>query len=102
MPPSDSPPYDTDEPGAGTHLPSAAEASSLIERLPAIVYVSEAGVDGRWLYISGQVEQIDRTTGMVDATFSIAVNGTPGLAAAMTGGLQPPKPLSFVKTTRLR
>ncbi len=59
MQPSEEPPTDIDELGAmGPAVPSAAEASALIERLPAIVYVSEVGVDGHWHYISGQAEQI--------------------------------------------
>jgi diguanylate cyclase (GGDEF)-like protein/PAS domain S-box-containing protein len=37
---------------------SGAQARALVERLPAIVYVSDAGVAGRWHYISGQVEAI--------------------------------------------
>jgi diguanylate cyclase (GGDEF)-like protein/PAS domain S-box-containing protein len=38
--------------------PAGAGARALIELLPAIVYVSEVGVYGRWLYVSGQAEAI--------------------------------------------
>jgi diguanylate cyclase (GGDEF)-like protein/PAS domain S-box-containing protein len=34
------------------------QARALVERLPAIVYVSEAGLDGPWHYVSAQVETI--------------------------------------------
>jgi diguanylate cyclase (GGDEF)-like protein/PAS domain S-box-containing protein len=34
------------------------QARALVERLPAIVYVSEAGIDGPWHYVSAQVEAI--------------------------------------------
>ncbi len=37
---------------------SGSQARALVERLPAIVYVSEAGIDGRWHYVSAQVETI--------------------------------------------
>jgi diguanylate cyclase (GGDEF)-like protein/PAS domain S-box-containing protein len=39
-------------------LPAELEARTLIERLPAIVYVADAGVDGRWHYISSGAEAI--------------------------------------------
>ncbi|HUA74039.1 MAG TPA: EAL domain-containing protein [Solirubrobacteraceae bacterium] len=39
-------------------LPPGLEARALIERLPAIVYVADAGVDGAWHYISSGVEPI--------------------------------------------
>jgi diguanylate cyclase (GGDEF)-like protein/PAS domain S-box-containing protein len=37
---------------AASALPAGLEASTLIERLPAIVYVADTGVDGRWHYVS--------------------------------------------------
>jgi diguanylate cyclase (GGDEF)-like protein/PAS domain S-box-containing protein len=37
---------------------SESQARDLVERLPAIVYVSETGVDGRWHYVSAQAEAI--------------------------------------------
>ncbi len=39
-------------------LPGDLEARTLIDRLPAIVYVAEAGIDGRWHYISSGAEAI--------------------------------------------
>lgn len=38
----------------------AAEAQYrvLVERLPAIVYAAEPGADGRWLYVSPQIERL--------------------------------------------
>jgi diguanylate cyclase (GGDEF)-like protein/PAS domain S-box-containing protein len=39
-------------------LPAGLEARTLIDRLPAIVYVADAGVDGRWHYISSGAEAI--------------------------------------------
>lgn len=35
---------------------SELQAHALLERLPAIVYVADAGVDGRWYYVSPQTE----------------------------------------------
>lgn len=40
-----------------TALPEAG-VRDLIERVPAIVYVSEVGVEGRWHYVSAQAEKI--------------------------------------------
>jgi diguanylate cyclase (GGDEF)-like protein/PAS domain S-box-containing protein len=37
---------------------SELQARALVERLPAIVYVSEPGLDGRWHYVSAQAEAI--------------------------------------------
>src|ERR1700722_9978478 len=34
------------------------QARALVERLPAIVYVSEPGIDGLWDYVSAQAESI--------------------------------------------
>jgi diguanylate cyclase (GGDEF)-like protein/PAS domain S-box-containing protein len=34
------------------------QARALVERLPAIVYVSEPGIDGLWHYVSAQAESI--------------------------------------------
>jgi diguanylate cyclase (GGDEF)-like protein/PAS domain S-box-containing protein len=34
------------------------QARALVERLPAIVYVSEPGIDGAWHYVSAQAEAI--------------------------------------------
>ncbi|HWF33430.1 MAG TPA: EAL domain-containing protein [Solirubrobacteraceae bacterium] len=39
-------------------LPPDLQARTLIERLPAIVYVADAGVEGRWHYVSSGVEAI--------------------------------------------
>jgi diguanylate cyclase (GGDEF)-like protein/PAS domain S-box-containing protein len=39
-------------------LPLELEARALIERLPAIVYVADSGIEGAWHYISSGVESI--------------------------------------------
>jgi diguanylate cyclase (GGDEF)-like protein/PAS domain S-box-containing protein len=39
-------------------LPPDLEARTLIDRLPAIVYVADAGVEGRWHYVSSGAEAI--------------------------------------------
>jgi diguanylate cyclase (GGDEF)-like protein/PAS domain S-box-containing protein len=39
-------------------LPSEFDARALVDLLPAIVYVSDTGVDGRWHYISSGVQAI--------------------------------------------
>jgi len=44
--------------GDGRTLPAELEARTLIDRLPAIVYVADAGVEGRWHYISSGAEVI--------------------------------------------
>jgi diguanylate cyclase (GGDEF)-like protein/PAS domain S-box-containing protein len=42
----------------GDSEPAAADFRSLVERLPAVVYKAEPGENGRWLYVSPQVEEI--------------------------------------------
>ncbi|HEY3864542.1 MAG TPA: EAL domain-containing protein [Solirubrobacteraceae bacterium] len=37
---------------------SAAEIGTLLDQLPAILYISEVGVEGRWLYLSAGAEAI--------------------------------------------
>ena len=65
-PSSDGPSGDA---GAGDHgsatgradareFPAGLEARTLVDRLPAIVYVADAGVEGRWHYISAGAEAI--------------------------------------------
>ncbi|MGH2887314.1 MAG: PAS domain-containing protein [Solirubrobacteraceae bacterium] len=49
--------------GAHESEPETAEAvnfgySELLARVPAIVYVADAGTDGAWHYVSPQIEQI--------------------------------------------
>jgi diguanylate cyclase (GGDEF)-like protein/PAS domain S-box-containing protein len=44
--------------GGGRALPAELEARTLIDRLPAIVYVADAGVEGRWHYVSSGAEAI--------------------------------------------
>ncbi|HEX3910756.1 MAG TPA: EAL domain-containing protein [Solirubrobacteraceae bacterium] len=44
--------------GEGSLLPSELEARALVDLLPAIVYVSDTGVEGRWHYISSGAEAI--------------------------------------------
>ena len=39
-------------------LPSEHEAGALVDQLPAILYVADAGVDGRWHYVSRGVTAI--------------------------------------------
>jgi diguanylate cyclase (GGDEF)-like protein/PAS domain S-box-containing protein len=39
-------------------LPAELETRTLIDRLPAIVYVADAGIEGRWHYISSGAEAI--------------------------------------------
>ena len=39
-------------------LPVTLEVATLVDQLPAILYVSEVGVEGDWLYISAGVEAI--------------------------------------------
>ena len=50
-------------PGAHDREPGPAENgraghSELLELVPAIVYVADAGETGRWHYVSPQIEQI--------------------------------------------
>jgi diguanylate cyclase (GGDEF)-like protein/PAS domain S-box-containing protein len=42
----------------GRSLPAGLEPHTLIDRLPAIVYVADAGIEGRWHYISSGAEAI--------------------------------------------
>jgi diguanylate cyclase (GGDEF)-like protein/PAS domain S-box-containing protein len=44
------------EPPAAAPGPTELQARALVERLPAIVYVADAGVDGRWHYVSPPAE----------------------------------------------
>jgi PAS domain S-box-containing protein len=44
--------------GDARSFPAELEARTLIDRLPAIVYVADAGVEGRWHYISSGAEAI--------------------------------------------
>ena len=37
---------------------AASEYPKLLERVPAIIYVADTGVDGRWHYVSPRIEQI--------------------------------------------
>ena len=49
----------TDRRAALQRLQRAEEAyRTLVERVPAITYVAEAGADGRWHYVSPQIEQM--------------------------------------------
>jgi diguanylate cyclase (GGDEF)-like protein/PAS domain S-box-containing protein len=52
-PPDGSP----DDDGART-VPPELEAKSLIDKLPAIVYVADVGVDGKWHYVSSGAQAI--------------------------------------------
>jgi diguanylate cyclase (GGDEF)-like protein/PAS domain S-box-containing protein len=49
-------------PEGHAHEPGLSEEQGdyrgLLERVPAILYTSDAGQDGRWLYVSPQIEQI--------------------------------------------
>jgi diguanylate cyclase (GGDEF)-like protein/PAS domain S-box-containing protein len=50
-----------DRPASSAELPAGLpelQARALVERLPAIVYVSEPGIDGLWHYVSAQAESI--------------------------------------------
>lgn len=40
------------------HLETEAKYQSLVEQIPAIVYLGEFGEEGEWLYISPQIEQV--------------------------------------------
>jgi diguanylate cyclase (GGDEF)-like protein/PAS domain S-box-containing protein len=58
-------PSPTPPPPAGRSLATVARANlsepevrTLLDQLPAILYVSEVGVEGRWLYVSAGVETI--------------------------------------------
>ncbi len=46
------PPRPRHGPATPRPLPAELEARALVEQLPAILYVAEAGVDGRWHYVS--------------------------------------------------
>ena len=37
---------------------AASEDPKLLERVPAIIYVADTGGDGRWHYVSPQIEAI--------------------------------------------
>jgi diguanylate cyclase (GGDEF)-like protein/PAS domain S-box-containing protein len=41
-----------------SHEASASDYPKLLERVPAIIYVADAGEAGRWYYVSPQIEQI--------------------------------------------
>src|SRR5262245_54624528 len=60
MPPhrSDSPPRAGRGEDFARHLPPELEARALVELLPAIVYVADPGIEGRWHYISSGAEAI--------------------------------------------
>ena len=52
-------------PGGAFHGPrecgiAASEYPKLLERVPAIVYIADAGELGRWHYVSPQIERILR------------------------------------------
>jgi len=40
------------------HLPAGVDVEAFLDRIPAILYISEAGADGRWFYVSRGVESI--------------------------------------------
>src|SRR5437588_2318904 len=42
----------------GMHLPAGVDVEAFLDRIPAILYISEAGADGRWFYVSRGVESI--------------------------------------------
>lgn len=44
--------------GAGRGLPATDEIEGLLNQLPAILYVSEVGEDGRWIYVSPGIEKL--------------------------------------------
>jgi diguanylate cyclase (GGDEF)-like protein/PAS domain S-box-containing protein len=51
----------SDRSASSAELPAGLpelQARALVERLPAIVYVSEPGIDGMWHYVSAQAESI--------------------------------------------
>jgi|GEM_PF-3828105 len=39
-------------------LPAGVDVEEFLDRIPAILYISEAGADGRWFYVSRGVESI--------------------------------------------
>jgi PAS domain S-box-containing protein len=43
---------------AERHAETDAKYRNLVERIPAVVYLAEYGVDGDWLYISPQIEEL--------------------------------------------
>ncbi len=45
-------------PGGAQELPGDVEVRALVEKLPAIVYVADVGVDGKWHYVSPGVSAI--------------------------------------------
>jgi diguanylate cyclase (GGDEF)-like protein/PAS domain S-box-containing protein len=50
---------DADEPDAVAGAPISAESyQRLLERVPAIIYIADAGETGRWHYVSPQIESI--------------------------------------------
>src|ERR1700730_4444127 len=52
-------PPDGNSAGDGARaMPAELEAGSLIDKLPAIVYVADVGVDGRWHYVSSGAQAI--------------------------------------------
>ena len=44
--------------GAGAAEPPHPDYSGLLERVPAILYTADAGGEGRWHYVSPQIEEI--------------------------------------------
>jgi diguanylate cyclase (GGDEF)-like protein/PAS domain S-box-containing protein len=42
----------------GPLLPAGVDIKEFLDRIPAILYISEAGADGRWFYVSRGVESI--------------------------------------------
>ena len=48
-----------DEPDTAAGAPVSAESyQRLLERVPAIIYIADAGEVGRWHYVSPQIEAI--------------------------------------------
>src|SRR5438552_2816185 len=54
-------------PGGRTPAPRSSPVSapdSLLDRLPAILYIADAGAEGRWHYVSAGIEQATAIVGL--------------------------------------
>jgi len=43
---------------SSTHLPEREDFTSLIDTIPAVVYIAGMGAEGRWTYVSPQIETV--------------------------------------------
>jgi hypothetical protein len=40
----------------GVELPAGVDLVDFVDRIPAVLYIAEAGASGRWLYVSSGIE----------------------------------------------